>query len=98
MGKYKIRPGRFIPVLVLLVCGAGLAFWGTWSTLAWAKNNVMTHLLDVQPLVHDEIRETLAVEGLLVKHEEPVKAPAAGKIRLLVQTVTGCAQVCCWPR
>ncbi len=85
MGKYRVRPGRFIPVSVVLVCAVGLTLWGTWSTLAWAKNNVLMHLLDVQPLVHDEIRETLAVKGLLIKHEEPVKAPAAGNIHLLVQ-------------
>lgn len=85
MGKYRVRPGRFILVLIALVCGTGLTLWGAWNTLAWAKNNVLLHLLDVQSLEHDEIRETLAVEGLLIKHEEPVKAPAAGRLRLLVQ-------------
>ncbi len=85
MGKYRVRSGRFIPVLVVLVCGVVLTFWGVWSTLAWAKNNVLLHLLDVQPLIYDEISETLTVEGLLVKHEELVKAPVTGKIRLLVQ-------------
>jgi len=85
VGKYRVRPGRFIPMLVVLICGVGLTFWGALNTLAWAKNNVLLHLLDVQSLVHDEIWETTEFEGLLVKHEEPVKAPVAGKIRLLVQ-------------
>lgn len=85
MGKYRVRSSRFIPVLFVLVCGVGLTFWGAWSTLAWAKNNVLLHLLDVQSLVQDEIRETRAVEGLLVKHEELVKTPVAGQLRLLVK-------------
>jgi len=85
VGKYRVRPRRFIPALIVLFCALGLTFWGAWSTLAWAKNNVLSHLLDVQALVHDEIKETLAVEGLLVKHEEPVIAPAPGQIRWLAE-------------
>jgi len=85
VGKYKVRPRRFIPALVVLFCAVGLIFWGAWSTLAWAKNNVLLHFLEVQALTQDEIKETLPVEGLLVKHEEPIKAPAPGQIRLLVQ-------------
>ncbi|KAF1084815.1 HlyD family secretion protein [Sporotomaculum syntrophicum] len=86
MGKYRrVHRGRFIPVLIVLICLLGLTFWGALSTLAWAKNNVLLHLLEIQSLTHDEIRETITVEGLLVKHEEPVKAPADGLLTLLVE-------------
>lgn len=86
MGKYRrVRRGRFISVLIVLICLLGLTFWGTWNTLAWAKNNVLLHLLEIQSLTHDEIKETMAVEGLLVKHEELVKAPTDGRLTLLVQ-------------
>lgn len=86
MGKYRrVRRGRFIPVLIGLICLLGFTFWGTWSTLAWAKNNMLQHLLEIQPLAYDEIKETMAVEGLLLKHEEPVKAPADGRLTLLVE-------------
>lgn len=85
MGKYRVRPGRLIPALFVLLGGIGLILWGAFSTLAWAKNNVLLHLLNITVLVQDEVRETLAVEGLLIKHEEPVKATVSGQLHLLVQ-------------
>lgn len=85
MGKYRVRPGRLIPALFVLLGGIGLILWGAFSTLAWAKNNVLLHLLDITVLVQDEVRETLTTQGLLIKHEEPVKAPVSGQLHLLVQ-------------
>ncbi|SFR14436.1 HlyD family efflux transporter periplasmic adaptor subunit [Desulfoscipio geothermicus] len=85
MGRYRVRPGRFVIALTVMISLAVLVVWGAWSTLAWAKNTVLLNFLEVKFLTRDEIRKTTAVEGLVIRKEEPVKAPASGELRLLAQ-------------
>jgi len=85
VGRYRVRPGRFVIALTVMVSLVALAFWGAWSTLAWAKNTVLLNLLEVKFLSQDEIKKTMAVEGLVIRKEEPVKAPASGELRLLAR-------------
>jgi len=85
VARYRIRPSRFIPAVAVLACLLALAGWGVWSALAWAKSAVLHHLLDVRFLAHDEITQTVPVQGLLIKQEELIKAPVPGKLHLLVR-------------
>lgn len=85
MGKYRIRPGRFVLAIIFLTCIAVLTFWGLWISLAWAKNMVMLNLLDINFLTQDEIRKTRAISGLVIRKEEPIKAPVPGELHLLAQ-------------
>ncbi|MCG8402490.1 MAG: hypothetical protein MJA84_13000 [Firmicutes bacterium] len=85
MGKYRIRPGRFIPALIITLCVAGLFLWGLWTALAWAKSAVLVRLLDFRFLARDEIIETVAADGLVIRREELLKAPASGELKVLVR-------------
>ncbi len=85
MGKYRIRPGRLITGLVVIFCLAGFLAWGLWSAAAWAKTAVITRLLDVSFIARDEFVETITAQCLLIKREELVKSPGAGKLELLAR-------------
>lgn len=85
MGRYKLRPRRFIPAVALLFCALAVTLWGVWYGAAWAKSAVLARLLDVRLLAREEIVKTTPVEGVLIRREETVKAPAPGKLRLLAR-------------
>lgn len=82
MGRYRIRPGRFFPALIVTFCVAGLVLWGLWGALAWARGAVLQQVLDVRFMVRDELVQAVPARGLLIRSEEPVQAPAPGELVL----------------
>lgn len=85
MGRYRVRPARFILAMLIATCLAWLVLWVLWSSAAWAKNAVLQRMLDVRFMARDEINETSPAEGLLIKTEELFKAPAPGELELKVR-------------
>jgi len=85
VGKYKIRPARFIPALIITFCMAGLLLWTLWVSVAWAKNVVLQRMLDIRFMARDEITETAPASGLLIRTEESFKASASGELELKVR-------------
>lgn len=85
MGKYKIRPARFIPALIVTFCITGLFLWALWVSVAWAKSAVLLRMLDIRFMARDEITETAPASGLLIRTEEPFKASAPGELELKVR-------------
>lgn len=85
MGRYRVRPARFIPALIIITCLAGLILWALWVSAAWAKSAVLQRMLDVRFMARDEVNETAPVAGLLIRTEEPFQAPAAGELNLKVR-------------
>lgn len=85
MGKYRMRPGRFIPVLIVTFSVAALFLWGIWAALTWARGAVLQQMLDVRFMARDEIVKTVPVRGLVIRNEEPVQAPASGELVLHVR-------------
>ncbi len=85
MGRYRVRPARFIPALIITTCLAGLILWALWVSAAWAKGAVLQRMLDVRFMVRDEVDETVPVTGLLIRTEELFQAPAPGELVLKVR-------------
>ncbi|KJS11533.1 MAG: hypothetical protein JL56_01975 [Desulfotomaculum sp. BICA1-6] len=85
MGKYKIRPARFIPALIITFCITGLLLWALWVSVAWAKSAVLQRMLDIRFMARDEITETAPASGLLIRTEESFKASAPGEVELKVR-------------
>jgi len=82
VGKYKIRPARLIPALIITFCIVGLFLWALWVSVAWAKSAVLLRMLDIRFMARDEITETVPASGLLIRTEEPFKALASGELEL----------------
>lgn len=85
MGKYRLRPGRFILALVMLAGILMAAVWGGMSTLGFAKDAVVARMLDVKQLTWQESVRSVQAEGIIIRGEETIKAPLSGELQLLVK-------------